>query len=423
LELFGLELIPPSEFGIRLPAEILAQFESVSGLLIVNTSYERWIEVFSRRKGDAHFTVDDSGRQLISAINHETYHYFQTIGTGYMLSRSWKMRSLAAKQIGTLVNREFFRELRARLVHAAGLLVFGWTKPHRDWWSRLGSALLEIDRVGRRKSTMTPGDASWAMATYPELFRQLRAIDEEMDEQTPVGLSTRSVIEASALFYEHALENGGEGLHSRFEADLAYYDATYRRAYEVAKEACGRRAVEIVLPASALALRYSRPAEAFPYFVERLGAGDERDGLDAARRLGEQLPDIPLAGERLGTACEFRRSNAMRHEKAGIYDEQLKLLGDRAWGVDEISLLSDPPASFLVPSFALGIALRDRAIPGFLSLADLTGRLTLANIVLRRTSLPRRERDAIRQFWEATPHLTSLFMTSEEPDLDDTSAQ
>src|SRR5262245_49309020 len=63
----------------RLPADTLAQFEALSGLLIVNATSAQLMEAGQRLNGP---NVQDA--PLLSAINHETYHYFQAICTGYV---------------------------------------------------------------------------------------------------------------------------------------------------------------------------------------------------------------------------------------------------------------------------------------------------------------------------------------------------
>ncbi len=59
----------------RLRADTLAQFDPVSGLLVVNIAQDEFLEAFRR------FALGNAGGAsvLITSINHEPYHYFQTI--------------------------------------------------------------------------------------------------------------------------------------------------------------------------------------------------------------------------------------------------------------------------------------------------------------------------------------------------------
>src|SRR5258708_37855105 len=95
-ELLKRQLIP------RLPPETLAKFEEVSGLMFLNLTTE---EMLTAGKLSAPDPGSVSGEQrsiapknedwsrMFAAINHETYHYFQLIGTGYQfrhVSKVWR---------------------------------------------------------------------------------------------------------------------------------------------------------------------------------------------------------------------------------------------------------------------------------------------------------------------------------------------
>src|SRR4051794_37131589 len=86
----------------RLPADVLAQFESVSGLLIVNVT-QRELSVAAGRP------ADDGSMEVFAAINHETFHYFQVIGTGYCYAHMARMRRL----VEDILRQDRLRERRA----------------------------------------------------------------------------------------------------------------------------------------------------------------------------------------------------------------------------------------------------------------------------------------------------------------------
>ena len=87
-----------SQYLPRLSDNIRAQLEPVSGLLVVDVDTATYGEAFVNW---ALGTPKEKDLELILAINHETYHYFQTIATGYQyqyVSEMWRTVSHAYQE-------------------------------------------------------------------------------------------------------------------------------------------------------------------------------------------------------------------------------------------------------------------------------------------------------------------------------------
>lgn len=395
----GIGMIEWEQLVPRVCANTMAQFEPTTGLLVINATHEQLLGAAKGYNKDSKlFDTDEGGRQLLSTINHETYHYLQTICTGYQYQRAVHTFSLVTAAINAQAKQDVRMALPFLAWYGAGLLIFGWSKAKRAWWRNLVSTYYQANRVGRRQMAAASA-ASWAAASDPELFRALDELDAALLAETPEGLSDLSVIEGSAIVFQYSLqasvaENGRETLVENIENELEFLDDTYGRAYEFAKGICGaERAPDVTIAAAALALQYTHPAHAFPFFTERLSAMPPGEENEEAARLSAELPAVPHAGEALGTARAVRRKLGRAGKKYKIYESVLGELEERAWGLSEMDLLTEPATSMQVPQFPSGMVLRDNVIPGTIEPAELIARLVLASVILRTASLPKKERE------------------------------
>src|SRR5262245_2198364 len=78
----------------RLNAQTLAQFDAMTGLLVVNVSQAEFLDAFLRWA-----RREQSDNQLIAAINHETYHYYQTISAGFPFHHMTEMVRTIAEHL------------------------------------------------------------------------------------------------------------------------------------------------------------------------------------------------------------------------------------------------------------------------------------------------------------------------------------
>ncbi|MGB6688603.1 MAG: hypothetical protein WBE76_12250, partial [Terracidiphilus sp.] len=95
-----------SQYVPRLPFDTLAQFEAVSGLMILNVDLKTFEQSGVNYAANTP-TPDDI--ELYSTINHETYHFFQTVATGYQYAYALEMWQLIEAEGGREVRRNRFQ--------------------------------------------------------------------------------------------------------------------------------------------------------------------------------------------------------------------------------------------------------------------------------------------------------------------------
>jgi len=388
-ELLKRQLIP------RLPPETLAKFEEVSGLMFLNVTME---EMLAAGKLSAPDPGSVSGEQrsiapknedwsrIFAAINHETYHYFQLIGTGYQfrhVSKVWRtlMPRLIAHRWA-----QGFRD-RANLIR---LLVQSRMLP--GWYRKAWIASEKYRRIqnlyARLRASAKPDDPSLFTALLPRLYARLDELDAPRRTRNAQGLSVMDLLEGSAVVYQYALTYSNQDWRSLLENDWSDFDDTYRRAFDFARAVCDRRAYDVILPAVALALRYERPADAYPWFVRRLTVVPPGEEVAAARALAENPSTLYEAGRHLGTAWDVRqRERRFPYLLCGnfrFHDNIMKKLRDRTWEISEFDLLVDPGASARLGEYPRNFITRDFPVGS----GDSVAHIGIASILLRSASLP-----------------------------------
>jgi hypothetical protein len=275
----------------RLPADTRALFEVTSGLMVLNVDLATF-QTAAQNYASQTATREDIA--LFSTINHETYHYFQTLATGFQYSYAsevWRLiveeanalqrqreirlatnqeeEKAVASQLRESVRKElqskdeteavFFKALLTNLEEASALEAKRYTGFQR--------LLQQAQKAGSWEDS-TQGDFSLLAAELPSLAKGFGQLWEKIRAPGVAGLSAEDLIEGSAIVFQHLLTHGREGLETRLANTWDEAGETYRKAFDIAREICGARALDIILPATALALRYASPPEAYVVFLE-----------------------------------------------------------------------------------------------------------------------------------------------------------
>jgi tetratricopeptide (TPR) repeat protein len=384
-----------SQYVPQLPFDTLAQFEATSGMMILNVDLKTFLQSGSNYAKNTP-TPDDI--ELYSTINHETYHYFQTLSSGYQYRYASEMWRLIVEEGNAEVLHERFKRWK-EWIKIKGIQLYARVKSVKmstmDVKRLIGfEALAEEHQKALEWEGAAHGDFSLLSANSPSLARGFDHLWTQMTAANAHGLATIDLIEGSAIIFQHLLTHGREGLEDRLAEAWEATGETYRRSFEAAQAICGPRALDIVLPAAAIALRYEKPTEAYSEFLTRLNATAPGTEISEARAIASNPPRIPPAGEYLGTALDVRRAQLKRKGRYAVYDEVLDKLEKRAWGFDEIDLLSDPGPAQKMDSFPFVTVVKEGPIRTNLDQYVLTQRLLCGNIVLRTAKVPRYRREA-----------------------------
>jgi tetratricopeptide (TPR) repeat protein len=369
-----------SQFIPRLPFDTLALFEASSGLMFLNLDSATFMQS-ARNFADKTPTPDDG--ILFSTINHETYHYLQTLATGYQYSYAsdvWRMIVDAAN-----VQEHFkpIKRLTEKIKKGLGL-------------KRL-MGFQELATLVQQAHTWESGagkDLSLMAAQFPELAGLFDRKWEKIRAPNADGLSALDLIEGGAIVFQHLLSHGRETLADRLAEAWDTTGETYRRAFDMAQSLCGPRALDMVLPASALALRYEFPEEAYAFFLERLQASASGAEIEAARAIAANPPLIQAAGKYLGTARDVRKSRSGDVVRSAVYDNALDNWEKGAWDFDEVELLCHPGPVQKMDMFAMNLVVKEGPIRSKLGMDELLRRLVCSSLVLRTAKLPRYRREA-----------------------------
>jgi hypothetical protein len=129
---------------------------------------------------------------------------------------------------------------------------------------------------------------------------------------------------------------------------------TYTHALRLARDVCGERGAQVILPAAALALRYEHPGNSFVEIVRRIAAANEGGEIAQAKKLAGALPSLEGAGSVLGTAVQA--SSHIRRQFR-VYQSQMEAMRFNSWGIDELDLLVNPKAIEAISTGALGFGI------------------------------------------------------------------
>jgi tetratricopeptide (TPR) repeat protein len=391
------EFFYPENFLKRLAPDQVAMFEPVSGTMLLNVPMSEYKAAADRYKTGER---SDSDTELFRAINHEVYHFAQTIGSGYAYARQQRLFALIENP-GTLSTRENSPEYRTAEDLRRRDDSDGGGGGRR--MARMLELVSDMERLSVMQSRAAPGDHSLAGAYFPDLFREVDALAAAEAESNTDGLSILAVIEGSAVVHAELLTGGTILARERIEAELAKLPPVYRALLDATVQRHGDRALELLLPTVALALRYTRPHDAYLPLLALVVDSPVGDALVRGRALSMHLPDIPAAGPILGTAIDVHQET----EQYRVYATILRDLAAGRWNVDSYALLADPEAMKLIPSFPLGAFARDDYI-GLEDAKAFAARTIIMGIVLRVQNRRWEERDFENAFMAWTQDLLGL---------------
>jgi tetratricopeptide (TPR) repeat protein len=378
-----------SHFVPQLPYDTLAQFEATSGLMFLNMDSKTFMQSCMNY---AHNTPTPEEIELFSTINHETYHYLQTVATGYQYSYASEVWRLIVDEANTQ-ERQQTSKRRSDKIHEQEKAFADALKKPLELKRILGfQKLVNNAQQAREWENAAHSDLSLLTANFPKLARRLDQVWDKIKAPNADGLSALDLIEGSAIIFEHLLTHGSEGLEDRLAKAWDTTGETYRRSFDIAQSVCGPRALDIVLPATALSLRYKNPPEAYLVFLKSLSASTFGHEISEARAIASKPPRIPGAGKYLGTALDVRKSQPQSEERYAIYDDVLNNWETHAWDFDEIELLSDPGPVQRMGQFTVVMVVNEGPFGMNLSTEVLVRRLMCSSIVLRTAKLPRYRR-------------------------------
>lgn len=330
-------------------------------------------------------TEDDI--EVLRTINHEAYHFGQTVASGYMYDRQTRIFAALNREDALPHDAEEEEELEALMT----LL----KKDAGDDPALIQRAdnvihmLREHSRFGSWEERAAANDHSWAGAMFPHLFKFQEEISAQEAIPNDEGLSIVGVLEGSAVVHTQLLMGGDEGASGRIEAELETLPPQYSELYALTKQHCGDRATELLLPATSFALQYTRPHDAYLPLLKLFIGSSSGSGFEFGCELRDSLPEIQTAGPILGTAIEVYRQSENPFE---IYASFLQGLDEGSWKVDSYILLAHPGAMHLIPSFPFGLLTRD-GYRGAMDRAELAARMLIMSVVLRVRGRRRQERD------------------------------
>jgi hypothetical protein len=381
------ETFDPKIFIKQLAPDQLGLFEPLSSLMLLNVS-DADFKALGERAAMGRTTSAD--RMLVRTMIHERYHYGQVIASGYCFHRQAKllmifnanepphvaeipadMRELIAQ---SRLEAGDDHELNLRIEQVVALY---------ESYNQLNALIGRADEE----------DPSLYGAFNPGFFAYVKQLADLEIAANSEGISITGLIEGSAVVHTNLLFDPKIDPHEQIIAELRTLPPIYHELLTITEDRVGERALELLLPAAALALRYIRPHNAYLPLLTLLAASPPGEAFDRGRALAAALPEIAEAGPVLGTALDVRDL----HDGYRIYDEALEKLRSGVWGVDSYELLARPAAMFALGKFPGGIITRDGWHPG-ISTNMLGAQMVIMGAVLRTASRVRAERDFCQAF-------------------------
>jgi hypothetical protein len=369
----------------------LGKFEPMSGLMLLNLSSAEFAEASVRFTAGK---VNEDDIELMKIINHETYHFIQTGASGYVFDRQYQLLSRFKTSLQSAPDPAQDPELKASITMMRTSA--GDDPDLKLRVDRTEAALIVLKKLELQNARALPGDHSAIGALVPEFFRHMDEMAEREAVPNADGLSIRGMLEGSAVAWAHQVMCPNGDVRAEMEAELATLEPVYRELYALTTGQVGDRAVELMLPAVALALCYGAPHNAYKPMISTLAAVPPEGVLECGRRIAADLPALPQAGAILGTSNQVRRGNDYP-----IYDSFIQDLESRRWGVDFYAVLAEPSALGRMGAFPVAIVTTDSFHFGSGVTRDhMLARLLMMSVALRVAS---RKRDELRglQYLEA----------------------
>src|SRR5438045_6980261 len=181
-----------NEYTKQLDPDQVGMFEPVSGLMLINRSKADHAAAVGRyAAGD----TTESDEELFRAINHEIFHFAQTVGSGYGFDRQRQLFSIIDKHENWsgLEERVEFRKTEPFLRQMA---------TDRTDIRRGGEEVLTLLTQGlylaRMAGRAAPEDHTWVGAMIPPLVQRQQELVAAAAETTEPGRSTIALRDASA---------------------------------------------------------------------------------------------------------------------------------------------------------------------------------------------------------------------------------
>ena len=367
-------VIDAHEFIKALRSDQLGLFEPLSGVLLLNVGESEFQEVAVRWSSN---TCTEPDVDLIRTINHETYHFMQTVCSGYMYDRECRIFTELMRENEAAEN-EVESESYASVMEDA-LKDLDPADPERQRLMGVAAMIRQHEFLEKLGARAAAGDNSVSGGSFPELFKYLDALAAKENEPNADGLSILSVIEGTAVAHAQLLMGGVSGFDERMAAECSTLPAAYSTLYNVTRATCGDRTAELILPAAAFALMFEQPHQAYLPVLRAFMDAPARDAGQDAAYVAERIESLPGVGTALGTAIDVRK----KWPAYVIYNSVLDSIEAGEWGCDSFWLLAEPAAMNGVPSFPMGFLTRDGFRGAGLDRNILIARMFLMSIVLR----------------------------------------
>ncbi len=363
---------------VSLDPDIQGKLEPLSGLLMLNVSHAEYLEAFQRFASNAS-TEDD--RDLIGTINHETYHGLQAAASGYSFDRQSRQFAVlnAVEPTPELPFSADVRTLLDTMHTEAG------DDPQLKLRADRAQAIIRSEyAIQYFDAVAMPGDNSIFGAMHPAFFRFQAQLAQKEALVNPDGLSIAGILEGSAVAFAHQVMRPGGGAEQAMLAEFATLPPLYRQLYDLTLAHAPSRALELLLPATALALSYAEPHNAYLPLLHMLAASPPGQALASGQAIAAGMPAIPGAGAILGTALDRRRAD----DSYRIYDTFLEALGAPRWPFDAYGLLADPANMNIIDTFPFSIVTADgfQRLPNAMTFPEFAARMYLLSLVMRKFS-------------------------------------
>jgi hypothetical protein len=373
--------LEPDEYG---------KFEPMSGVMLLNISGAEFDDAYARYNAGK---VNEDDLNLIKIINHEAYHFIQTGASGYVFDRQCQLFSTLKASLESpsdLTLDPKTNDLITRMRAGSG------DDPYLKQRTDLSEQFfLFLKNKELQEARARPGDYSVSGAYFPEFFRHMDEVAEHEAVPNADGLSIRGVLESSAVAWGHQVicEVMKGDARAEIEVELATLDEpVYRELYALTREQVGDRAVELMLPAVALALCYGEPHNAYKPMLSALAVAPSEGVLECGRRIAADLPALPQAGPILGTSVQVRRAASGAAKDYLVYDSFIQDLESQRWGVDAYAVLAEPSALGRMGTFPKVMVTNDSCYFDGVSREIMIASATIMSLVLRVASRKREER-------------------------------
>jgi hypothetical protein len=368
------ETVNIRQFIKSLDPDVRGVFEPLSGIMRIGMPQAEYQAAFERFASKAS-TAEDVA--LIGTINHETYHAMQAAISGYSFDQQ-RRRFAVLNSFDNLPDPAADPEVQSLLatLHAEA----GDDPVLKRRADRAEAALVSHRAIEMLESRAAPGDYSLWGALHPSFFRYQAELAEREAARNADGLSILGLLEGSAVAFANQLMYPG-GAKAKMAAELETLTPVYRELYVLTLAHAGTRTLELLLPATALALCYEQPHNAYAPMLATLADSRPGQALEYGRKVMEALPALPVAGAKLGTSIQLRKSD----DSYRIYDGFIQGIATETWGVDAYAALADPDSLNRVGSFPFALVTDDnaQALRSSMDEGEMVARLAIMAIALR----------------------------------------